>query len=198
MKIVFDIPHILPNPQSSEESRYVQGQLNTCVKRIASGSAKTWRTPKVYKGPGKTQVTFDLPALFHAQSNARDNAVALQALLHCLTAIDFAYLTIRPNTPQLYNSGVYYDRTNVWDSIPALYARGHGDCKSLSAVRVAELRAVGIMANATFRFLPQQMSPDGQTKYHILVARSEGYEDPSRVLGMGNDELKHFFQQTGT
>jgi hypothetical protein len=86
--------------------------------------------------------------------------------------------------PPLYGSGVVYARTVWWESIPALYKRGFGDCKSLTCALVAQLMMQGIEAKPVFRFNPSPTSTD----YHILVQTRNGWEDPSKRLGMGKDE----------
>lgn len=106
----------------------------------------------------------------------------VKALLEALIAINVDYLRKNPQTPRLYQSGVRYDRTFWWEPIPAMYARSFGDCKSLTAARVAELRLAGIPAQPTFRFFTH---PDGSRDFHILVMLPGGqWEDPSKQLGM--------------
>lgn len=130
------------------------------------------------------RITFDLPHVFDAQSSSLDDAKALRVMLDALISVNLAFL--HANTaPALYRSGVRYGRTVVWDSIPALYARGFGDCKSLSAARIAEIRHAGGEANPVFRW---KRRPDGGKDFHILVMRPDGWEDPSRKLGMGSNE----------
>lgn len=109
------------------------------------------------------------------------NAIALEALLDCLTNLNTLFLRAYPFTVPLYHSGVRYERTLVWDTIPALYNRQFGDCKSLTACRVAERRAAGDICRPVFRFDPQRYG----TMFHILVMNPDGsFEDPSKVLGM--------------
>lgn len=170
----------------------VKSIFKACLASLTRSSAKNFRAPS-FKRTGKTQVTFDLPDLFIPGSNPVDNAKALQILLHCLCAIDACYLHFHPVTPTLYQSGVIYDRTTVWDSIPALYARGYGDCKSLTCALIAEYTVQGIQALPVFRFIT---SKDGQNFYHILVQTPKGFEDPSKVLGMGQNE-NAYFKKTG-
>jgi hypothetical protein len=123
----------------------------------------------------------------------------------CLISLNEAFLTYHP-APGLYRSGVRYGRTQIWDTIPALYTRRtpeipypHGDCKSLTAALVAQYR-LGIDPNgvnnallpngrmpakAVFRW---QRKPIRGTEFHILVQTPYGFEDPSKRLGMGSDE----------
>lgn len=135
------------------------------------------------------EITFDVPHVFNAQAVRSENAAVLTALLECLIRINRIYLVRHPKTKPLYRSGVFYKRTVIWDSIPALYGRGYGDCKSLTAALVAEYRNAKIPCEPVFRFNPNQ---DGSTDYHILVETRTGFEDPSRVLGMGKDENSYF------
>lgn len=136
------------------------------------------------------QITLDLPHVFFPGSNSEDNAYALRALLDCLITLNRAYLRNHAaEVKPLYQSGVVYGRTQVWDTIPALYARGYGDCKSLTAALIAEYREKGIACNPVFRWIQR---PNGVRDFHILVQRGNEFEDPSKVLGMGKNENAHF------
>ncbi len=137
------------------------------------------------------QITFDIPHVFHPGSSSPEDADVLRAMLDCLIRINIEYLRRHPKTPPLYKAGVTYGRTEVWDSIPALYARRYGDCKSLSAARIAELTVRRVVAQPTFRFNPRK---NGAKDFHILVQTYAGWEDPSRKLGMGSNELAYFTQ----
>lgn len=131
-------------------------------------------------------IPFNLQHVFGPGSSSRDNAYALRALLDCLITINQAFLEYHPKTKKLYQSGVVYGRTQEWENIPALYDRGFGDCKSLTAVLVAEYRQQGIAAEPVFRWITRE---DGTgTDYHILVKVGNRFEDPSRELGMGQNE----------
>lgn len=132
------------------------------------------------------EITFCLPNVFSPESNQAENAETLRALLDCLIRCNLAYLrryAVRP----LYRSGVVYGRTEIWDTIPALYQRGYGDCKSLSAALIAEYLQQGIPAKPEFRFLPpDEYSPS--YRFHILVFSTKyGWEDPSKKLGMPHE-----------
>ena len=139
------------------------------------------------------QITFNLPHVFNSVSTPEANAPGLQALLECLVNINMAFLRANPATPDLYQSGVRYGRTLLWEPIPALYSARFGDCKSLTAARVAELRVRGTPAKPVFRF---RTRPNGARDFHILVQietqRGAKWEDPSKILGMGADENVHF------
>lgn len=190
MKIVFAVPQLFDSGSTPDEKAEVQQTLNEGILNLVRGSAKTHVVPTL-KRTGNTQVTFDLPHVFHVESTPHENAIALQTLLHCLCSIDRIFLMHRMGqVPCLYDSGVIYDRTIVWDSIPALYARGYGDCKSLACARAAEYLVNGYPANIVFRWLHD--SKDGVTNYHILVQTPTGFEDPSKVCGMGSDENAYF------
>ena len=130
------------------------------------------------------QITFNLPHVFNPASNPVDNAYALRALLDCLVSINLAYLKRHP-APALYKSGVVYGRTVIWDSIPALYDRGYGDCKSLSDALIAEYRIKKIACEPAFRWI---RNDNGSTDFHILVQVGDRFEDPSKKLGMGRSE----------
>ena len=138
------------------------------------------------------QITFNLPHVFYPGSNRDEDADALRDSLDYLVRLNLSYL--RHNAVvDLYHSGVVYGRTTAWDTIPALYNRGFGDCKSLTAALVAQLRVQGIECEPVFRWVVRD-DGSGATDYHILVRRPkspqfpDGFEDPSKVLGMGRNE----------
>ena len=135
------------------------------------------------------RVAFDLGDVFHPGASDTDNALALQALLEALIAINRVYLRRYRGVPPLYRSGVRYGRTQVWDSIPDLLARRYGDCKSLTAMYVAQAREAkgDKAAKPVFRFARNTQT--GQKDFHILVwepgkPKNQEFEDPSRRLGM--------------
>lgn len=148
------------------------------------------------------KIEFNLPHAFDPGCTERANAYTLRALLDCMVNINVQYLREHPKTPGLYQSGVRYGRTIIWEPIPALYkpnkhilwgkywaptdsmlpGKRIGDCKSLATARMAELIVSGRKVQPRFRFDPQ---PDGHWNFHILLDTDKGYEeDPSRVLGM--------------
>lgn len=128
------------------------------------------------------RICFDLGGVFYQGASDEDNALALQAMLEALVAIDRVYLRRYSKTPKLYNSGVRYGRTQVWDSVPDLLTRRYGDCKSLTAMYIAELREAGVACRPVFRFANNPQT--GRKDFHILVQRGNMFEDPSRKLGM--------------
>lgn len=135
-------------------------------------------------------ITFNIPETFDPSSPGDLNASALRALLDCLIQLNRAY--IRAYSPLgLYHSGVRYGRTKVWETIPALHERGYGDCKSLTCALIAEYREQGKAAVPCFRWIKNER---GGTDFHILVQTNEGFEDPSKELGMGKDENRWFRQ----
>ena len=103
------------------------------------------------------QVTFNIPHAFGPGSNQAMNAETLEAMEELLIGINLATLRLakrfKKSFPALYRSGVVYGRTTLWEPIPALYQRGFGDCKSLAAARIAELRFNGIPAKPVHRFV---------------------------------------------
>ena len=126
-------------------------------------------------------ISLDLPHVFYPGSNPREDAFALRIMLDTLIRLNMAFLRDH-RVPNLYDSGVRYGRTQVWDTIPALYRRTYGDCKSLTAALVAERRFAGKAAEPVFRWI---QNPDGSKDYHILVGIGRGqFEDPSKILGM--------------
>lgn len=129
-------------------------------------------------------IAYELPHVFHPKARRVENARALRILLECLIALDREYLRHHAARP-LYRSGVVYGRTRNWLTIPKLYDLGYGDCKSLTAALVAEYRDAGIPAKPVFRWVKNTKT--GFRDFHILVQTDSGYEDPSKVLGMGKE-----------
>ncbi len=130
-------------------------------------------------------IPFNLSSVFGATDSRLENAEVLRALLDCLIATDVSYLA-HHQAPRLYGARVRYLRTIEWERIPDVILRGGGDCKSLAAWRIAELRHDGHKAEPEFRFNPRPSS--GVPDFHILVMTENGHEDPSRILGMNKDE----------
>jgi hypothetical protein len=187
VQIEFAIPHVFSRGSNRIENARVANILESSALTMQGSCGKRFATLR--QGP-RDRITFDLPSCFDSASDPVDNARALRALLHCLGAINLVYLQYRAGrVAPLYDSGVYYDRTQVWDSIPALYRRGYGDCKSLTGALIAERVMDGQKASPVFRWMVGQ---DGQTNYHILVMTPDGFEDPSKVLGMEQNENAYF------
>lgn len=142
------------------------------------------------------QITFSISGAFYPGSDIVQDAQCLKALVGCLVALNVAYLSsekrmARP-VPRLYSSGVRYDRTVWWETIPDLYKRTYGDCKSLTAALCAEYMMRGIPTKPVFRWVEK---PNGVKDYHILLALPDGtFEDPSKVLGMPDTEVRRFYQ----
>lgn len=129
------------------------------------------------------KLLWDLPHVFYPGSSPEENTRALAILLQCLVDLDDGYL-MHNAAPPLYRSGVIYGRTEVWDTIKACLDKGFGDCKTLTAWRIAELRRAGIEAAPVFRWVARSSNP-AVLDYHILVGLPDGsFEDPSRILGM--------------
>lgn len=169
MNIAFAIPGFRTDAKSAQ-GRAVRKVVDIAGRRVGKASFR----------PGV--VVFRVDNAFNLRSSARQNAAALETLLAALCALDRIWLQYYGhNTPVLYDTPVYYARTMVWDTIPALYSRGFGDCKSLSACRVAELRENGFWCRPVFRF----KGDPSATMFHILLMFSDGtWEDPSAALGM--------------
>ncbi len=112
---------------------------------------------------------------------------ALIAMLEALIAINEGYLIERPDTPELYASGIPYVEEPVgrdhWQDIPRTLKVRVGDCEDLACWRIAELR----VRNAELAARPYVKSTlhNGKVVYHVAVQRADGQlEDPSRILGM--------------
>lgn len=189
MDITFDAPHVLQAGSPPAES--AQPILRRCLAELRKGGKRA-----TVARTSASRITWGLPNVFNAGSVPVENAESLQALLQCLTALDKVYLRSCPSAPLLYDSGVRYDRTEVWFTTPSLYAMGYGDCKSLACTLAAE-RELGIGGYApepcqtVFRFLPHKSGPLHIT-YHILNLTPNGWEDPSKVCGMTDNENSYF------
>ncbi len=152
-------------------------------------------------------ITLSIPHAFYAGSPLATNADALRALLDCMVQLDRAVIR-RYSVPALYRSGVVYGRTDLWETIPALYTpkasrdpslngRAYGDCKSLASALIAEYLEQGIDASPVFRWAVRD-DGSGNYDFHILVMvihpdGSFTFEDPSRELGMGANEVAKFY-----
>lgn len=120
----------------------------------------------------------------------------LYLLLEVLAAVNIGHLEQHPEVPPLYRSGVrYVERVpcisaacECWCDLEQVLAQGgKGNCKELSAWRVAELYARKRELARFTLSLEESRLPDGATlhTYHVRVVRADGrVEDPSRVLGM--------------
>jgi hypothetical protein len=138
-------------------------------------------------------IEFNLPHVFYPQASMVDNSEALETLLESLISINVQFLNMVRSCRPLYKSGIIYGRTKVWDSIPGLYARGYGDCKSLTAALIAESRVAGIKCRPVFRWKKRDSKAVySSNDFHILCQFAHGFEDPSKVLGMGADENARF------
>lgn len=112
----------------------------------------------------------------------------LRALLAALVILDLEWIRTHPQTPELYRSGVAYEREppprENWQDVPTAMARGKADCEDLACWRVAELR---LRRGVKTRPIPiGRRGQDGSLHYHIVVRWPDGtVEDPSKRLGMG-------------
>lgn len=189
MEISFNLPHVLsPGSSAGEKGLVLRALYDTLAKIKTHTRFDRGDEPTLIRNG--SLATFKLPHVFKPGANPIDNAYTLRALLDGLTEINRAYLDYHPNTPALYQSGVRYGRTQLWEPIPALYGRRLGDCKSLSAALIAEKNRNGEAAKPVFRF--RERRDKTGTDYHILVMTDEGWKDPSKVLGMGRDENAWF------
>jgi hypothetical protein len=111
------------------------------------------------------------------------NRRRLLALLELLAVHNADYLRKHPETPALYESGVYFKpEQRGRDVLDA----GWGDCEDLAAWRLAEYRVRGIAARADLRpgGTPEQLRAAGRTRLlHAVVVLADGrVDDPSLRL----------------
>jgi hypothetical protein len=140
-------------------------------------------------------IPYNISHAFYPGADKTLNARTLRVLMRNLVELNLVYLEEAPRlgivVPPLYASGVVYDRTVWWEPIAALYERGFGDCKSLTGAWVAQQLMRGVKCEPVHRWVEND---DGTTEYHILVHCGNGvFEDPSKVLGMGDNEVAKFF-----
>lgn len=119
-------------------------------------------------------------AVLHAP---QDTAIYLE-LVKCLVRVNRWCLTEWP-FPPLLSSGVQYEAEFVgeelFQSTPALYLRGKGDCEDIVAARVAEYP----QGTAEPEIRHVGFNETGGRALHLVVRRKDGsIEDPSRTLGM--------------
>lgn len=194
--ITFAIPHLFSSESSSAEKGEIRNSLSTCLAKLCEDDS---RTRLLEAQEGDSDVTFLLPRVFSRGSKLLGNSRAAEALLECLTEIDFLYLAYRGGRIiPLYSHPLRYKRTVVWDTTPALYARNYGDCKSLACTRVAEYRFAKRESRPFFRFVPPELNPEKEFMYHIVVGHDGiqvTFEDPSKIKGMGQDEWAYFEQK---
>jgi hypothetical protein len=99
--------------------------------------------------------------------------------------------------PLLYRAGIHYEPepgTEEWLDIPHMLAATGGtfpgpwaDCEDLACWRTAELREASKPVKAK-PFAKWRKKDDGSYAYHALTLLPDGrLEDPSLVLGMGNE-----------
>ena len=107
----------------------------------------------------------------------------VEAALEGLTRANVEILRKR-RLPRLYKSGVRYqrERSEHWRPANVVLGDGFGDCEDLAAWRAAERRLDGERgARAVVR-------RTGHNTLHATVTGPRGDEDPSRRLGMGQDD----------
>ncbi len=189
MDITFNVQHALSTGSTPEANADVRRILHRCLVRLNGAHSTNGIGPARYWVNGRL-VVWSLPDVFTKDAPFDENAHALKCLLDCLVQLNLSYLKYGPkiSIPTLYDSSVYYKRTQIWDTIPALYSRGFGDCKSLSAALVAQYLSQGKEAAPVFRFV-RRNDGSGSLDFHILVQTAEGFEDPSKVKGMGSVEV---------
>lgn len=124
----------------------------------------------------------------------------IKAILDAQVRNNLAYLSLNPQTPWLYASGVRYANepegqkfnglpAEEFALIPVVLARKKGDCDDLAPWRCAELIRSGEPAKIRIQWRARR-NPDGsrgRKYFHIVVRRADGsIEDPSALLGMND------------
>ena len=129
---------------------------------------------------------FGFSRVFCPGSDPVENAIELEFNINRLVQRNLTYLRYHA-APSLYHSRVVYGRTKIWLDIGRVLELGHADCKSLSSWRIAEMvhnKLCKMKPKPVFRW---KLRPDGSgiSDYHILIQTENGYECPSKTLGMG-------------
>jgi hypothetical protein len=112
-----------------------------------------------------------------------DAASCIASFVEALIQVDMLFLRRTPGVPLLYRSGVSYEggeHDSPWQDVPSLLLTRKGDCKSLVAWRIAELRGQGHQALVHVVYLERAR----EDLFHVQVRRPDKIEDPSRFLGM--------------
>jgi hypothetical protein len=123
----------------------------------------------------------------------------MKHMVEALVAINMAYLMTR--RVSLYQSGVTYENPKStpmgqeWRDIPEILRAKKGTCHELAAWRIAELRLFDGHPNAQPNVTAQVMPGTGLNMFHtaIIDPTTGDTEDPSKNLGMGNDEWRPFY-----
>lgn len=120
--------------------------------------------------------------------HSRMLGLAIKPLLDANVKINRLYLATHPQIPSIYRAGVIYreeDPRQGYEDfaiVPAIVARGWGDCDDLAPWRCAELQNAGEEARIRIQWKRAQ---SGNKLFHIVVRRADGtIEDPSLILGM--------------
>jgi hypothetical protein len=130
-------------------------------------------------------------------NSSPEGQLAMDTLGESLVQINEQWLRMHPETPDLFDSGVYYDLhedvQRPWQSIPRLYKMGRGDCEDIAAARTAELRVRhGIDARMCNQHWQHawDASSEGGWGTHWLVCLPDGtVEDPSSMLSRGTPRV---------
>ena len=190
MNIAFSILHLFGKASTPEAKADARRVMDDCLTRLNRPLKSSGVDLAQYWVNGRLLWWILPDAFFMPGSSEDDNSLALRALLDCLIDLNMNYLRFSGKRviPTLYKSGVYYERTQIWDTIPGLYKLGYGDCKSLTAALIAQYRSQGKECEPVFRFA-RRGDGTGALDFHILVQTEKGFEDPSKVLGMGKNEV---------
>lgn len=151
-------------------------------------------------------IPFGIAGVFFPGSDMELNAETLKVLLDALIALNDAYLgtarRLGVRVPFLYNSGVRYGRVawgqpDPWDSIPNLFVKGKGDCKSLTAALVSQARAAGFDCEPAFRYSYRNILPPypKPADYQRLAAWRERLAAAQRQYGVTSQQARVIAKQ---
>lgn len=163
LPIAFDVPN---------ETEPVEA-LKRCVEQLEKHGVSfvTWHS--LYKG-----------LIARAYILTPQRKATYLKLVDCLVRINKWSLERWP-FPSLYDGFVSYEEEEpgkeLFQSIPALFLIGSGDCEDLVAARLAE---PDIDPKARAYIYETGKSPSGGRMLHLVIQHQNGIEDPSRMLGM--------------
>ena len=129
----------------------------------------------------------------------------LETYFEAITRSNVAWLLLNRRVPNLYDSGIFYERdpdrgvvAELWLDVPAILQRGYDDCEGLSCWLAAEMRArennsVGTKRVPTAACWLKRTRVPGSWHAIVRDAATGQTWDPSRVLGMGQRRRRYAY-----
>jgi len=140
------------------------------------------------------RVTFDLGCL---DGRGQTTRTAIATFVEALSAVNERFLRDHPEVPKLYECKRirYIDDGGVsWKDLVEIMRTQMGNCQSLSAWRLAELRTEG--ENASVHLY---LTDGDELRYHVAVRRASGaIEDPSKNFSVAKTKLRVLYTDEQT